>query len=257
MNNNFPGGHVEYSFEMYVDHRESIRCKIDDSRINEIIISKLVADDPFDCKWKLVVLCLEVSSISEVDSIVEENKDNIFNMISFVFREKVDNINKIGHGLIPKNNEEAQCHIIEPLDTVNIFGKVGGRKLNAAEIHELGEIFVHSKMINNDPLVTIFSYASRVEDHVVQFMFFYLILYEIYKKQSLIDNFIMKIYPETIRYSSTYNEKQETIFTKLRNEITHRANSSPEENKNDIICNVNKLKYIAHAAIMSQIAMKK
>jgi hypothetical protein len=257
MNGKFLGGHVEYSFEMYVDHRESIRCKIDDFRINEIVISKLVPDDPFDYKWKLVIFCQEVSSIEEVDSIGDENKENFFNLISFILNTGVYNTRKTGHGLIPREGEGVQGHMIIPTMTCNGVGRSGGRKLNAEEIHELGEIIAYSKKINNNPLVNIFSYASRVADPIVQFMFFYLILYEIYDEQRLIDKFIMKIFPNTVRNSSPHNNKQETIFTRLRNEINHRVNRSPEETKNDIICNVNKLKHVAHAAIVSQIAMKK
>ena len=78
----FPGGHVEYSYEMFIDHSEPINFKIDDSRIKEIVITKTVPNDPFDYKWQLVIICSEVSSIKEVDCIGEENKENIFNLIT-------------------------------------------------------------------------------------------------------------------------------------------------------------------------------
>jgi hypothetical protein len=38
----FPGGHVEYSFEMFVDHSEPINLKIDDSRIKETVLTKMI-----------------------------------------------------------------------------------------------------------------------------------------------------------------------------------------------------------------------
>ncbi|HBZ34939.1 MAG TPA: hypothetical protein DEO33_00700, partial [Rikenellaceae bacterium] len=67
---------------MFIDHSEPINFKIDDSRIKEIVITKTVPNDPFDYKWQLVIICSEVSSIKEVDCIGEENKENIFNLIT-------------------------------------------------------------------------------------------------------------------------------------------------------------------------------
>lgn len=249
----FLGGHIEYSFEMSIDHSESINLKIDDSRIKEIIITKSLPNDPFDYKWKLVVICYEVSSIEEVDCIGAENKENIFNLISLILKTGIKNIQQTGHGIIPIEGEGAHCHLIMPVMSCHGVMKSGGRKLNQSEIQELGKFLLQSKKLKDNPLVNIFSYAIRIDEPVVQFMLLYLILYEIFKDQKSIDKFIMKISQKTVQVLSPHNQKQETIFTKLRNEITHRVDSSPEETRNGIMCNMHSLKCIAHTAIMSEI----
>lgn len=250
---NFPGGHVEYSYEMFIDHSEPINFKIDDSRIKEIVITKTVPNDPFNYKWQLIIICSEVSSIKEVDCIGEENKENIFNLISFMLNTGIQNIRQTGHGVIPREGEGAQCHVIMPAMTCHGVMKSGGRKLNRSEIQELGEVLIQSKRLKNHPLVNIFSYAIKIDEPVVQFMLLYLILYEIFKDQKSIDKYIMKVSPRTLQVPSPYNNKPETIYTKLRNEITHRVDSSPEKTRNGIMSNTHSLKYIAHTAIMSEI----
>jgi hypothetical protein len=249
----FPGGHVEYSFEMFIEHSEPINFNNDDSRIKEIVITKSVPNDPFDYKWKLVMVCSEVSSIKEVDCIGEENKENIFNLISFMLNTGINEIRQTGHGVIPREGEGAQCHMIMPAMTCHGVAKNGGRKLNRSEIQALGEILIQSKRLKNHPLVNLFSYAIRIDEPVVQFMLLYLILYEIFKNQKSIDKYIMKVSPSTLQVPSPHNNKPETIYTKLRNEITHRVDNSPRETRSGIIGNTHKLKCIVHTAIMAEI----
>ena len=143
----FPGGHVEYSFEMFVDHSEPINLKIDDSRIKEIVLTKMIPDDPFDYKWKLVIICSEVSSINEVDTIGEENRENIFNLVSFMLNTGIHNIRQTGHGVIPRKGEGAQCHLIMAAMTCSGVAKSGGKKLSKSEIQELPKILVQSKRL--------------------------------------------------------------------------------------------------------------
>jgi|SRR6056297_2493102 len=84
-------------------------------------------------------------------------------------------------------------------------------------------------------------------------MLLYLILYEIFKNQKSIDKYIMKVSPNTLQVPSPHNNRPETIYTKLRNEITHRVDSSPGETRSGIIGNTHNLKCIAHTAIMAEI----
>ena len=131
--------------------------------------------------------------------------------------------------------------------------KSGGRKLNRSEIQELGELLIQSKKLKSHPLVNIFSYAIRIDEPVVQFMLLSLILYEIFKDQKSIDKYIMKVSPNTLQVPSPHNKKPETIYTKLRNEITHRLRGSPVGTRNGILCNTHNLKCIVQTAIMSEI----
>ena len=145
MKNKYPGGHIEYSFEMHVDYRQSIKCQIDDSRIKEIIFKKLLPDDQFDYKWRLIIVFSKVSSIEEVDSVGAEINDGIFNLLSFELKVGIYNIRQTGHGVIPREGEGAQCHMIMPAMTCNGVMKSGGRKLSQTEIKELGELLLSQK----------------------------------------------------------------------------------------------------------------
>ncbi len=249
----FPGGHVEYSYEMFIDHIEPIKLEIDDSRIKEIVLTKIMPNDPFDHKWKLSIICSEVSSINEVDSIAEKNRESIFNLISFMLNTGIHNIRQTGHGVIPIEGEGAQCHLIMPAMTCRGVAKSSGKKLNESEIQELAKVLIQSKRLQNHPLVNIFSYAIKIDGPIVQYMLLYLILYELFKNQKSIDKYIMPVSPNTLQVPSPHNNKPETIYTKLRNEITHRVDSSPEETKNGILSNIHGLKNIVHIAILEEI----
>jgi hypothetical protein len=247
----YPSGHIKYSFNMYVDYGKSIICNIDDSRIQKINIDKSFPDDPFDPKWQLVIIFFEVSSIEEVDSIGGEIKDDIFNLLSFKLKVEISDIRQTGHGVTPREGEGGQCYAILPAFTSYGEAKSGGRKLYQTEVDEIEQDLFKSKKLKKNTLVSIFSYAMRIKEPVVQFMLLYLILYEIYKDQKSIDEFIMKVAPNTVQIPSPHNSKLETIYTKLRNEITHRIGISPEETRNGIIGNMIGLKEISHVAIVS------
>lgn len=253
MNNKYPGGHVEFSFEMPVDHRQPIIFQINDPRVKELMFKKLSPIDQFDYKWQLVILLREVSSIEEVDNIGAEIKDSILDFLSFTLRTGVYNIQHTGHGLMPREGEGAQGHMILPALTCNGTIKSGGRKLSQTELDDMGDLLSKSALSNNPPLVSIFSYAMRIEEPIVKFMLLYLILYEVYKDQKSIDQFIMRASPSTLQMPSPHNGNPETVFTKLRNEVTHRISNPPERTRSEIITNMLELENIAHMAVMSQL----
>ena len=215
--------------------------------------TKLVPNDPFDYKWKLVIVCSGVSSIDEVDCIGDENKESIFKLVSLILNTGIHNIRKTGHGVIPREGEGAQCHMIMPAMTCSGVMKSGGRKLNKSEIQELKEVLVQSKRLKNHVLINTFSYAIRIDEPIVQFMLLYLILYELFKDQKSIDKYIMTVSPSALQVPSPHNNKLETIYTKLRNEITHRVDSSPDETKKGILSNIHGLKQIVQTAILEKI----
>lgn len=248
----YPSGHIKYSFNMYVDYGKSIICNIDDFRIQKINLNKSFPEDPFDPKWQLVIIFSEVSSIEEVDSISAEIKDEIFNLLCFKLKVKISDIRQTGHGVTPREGEGGQSHNILPSLTSYGEAKSGGRKLYQTEVDEIEQYLFKSKKFKNNSLISIFSYAMRIDEPVVQFMLLYLILYEIYKDQKSIDKFIIKVAPNTVQIPSPHNSKLETIYTKLRNEITHRIGISPEETRNGIIDNISGLKEISHVAIFSE-----
>lgn len=252
MNNLFPSGFVQYVFSMFLDYPTPIICRCGDPRIKSIELYKVDKEDCYDPKWNLVVNFNEVKSIEEVDSIGLEIINQLISLLSFTLKTKIDNIRKTGHGLTPKPGEGALCHIIAPSLIINATGKVGGREVKSEEISEIENNFLNHYPFNGNKntLIEIFSYALKNDDPVVKFMLLYLILYEIFAEQKKIDSFIMRINPETEQFQSSHNNKPETIYSKLRNEITHRVCISPDENRNKIMQCLHKFTEIAHKAIV-------
>jgi len=74
-------------------------------------------------------------------------------------------------------------------------------------------------------------------------LMFYLIIYDLCENQKGVDERILSIAPDTAitEYAYIKNGKpqtiRETIYTRLRNEVNHRANVSPEGTRNEIINN--------------------
>ena len=250
MNINYPSGHVEYSFEMHVDHNEIINCRADDPRIKEINFIKSNPNNPYDFKWRMTVIFLDVSSIEEVDQLGVLIKDNLLNQLSFKLKVRIGDIRLVGHGVTPRESEGGQCHMIMPAGTFHGTASSGGRKLDKFEINDIEKNLFKSKTFHNNSLVSMFSYSMGVEEPVVQFMMLYLILYEIFKTQKSVDEYIMKVAPETIQAPSPYNKGNETIYTKLRNQITHRIDISPDETREGVIGNILGLRNISHMSIL-------
>lgn len=62
----------------------------------------------------------------------------------------------------------------------------------------------------------------------------------------------MSIDSRTAQIASPHNRMLETIYTKLRNEITHRGKTPPEETRNGIIDNLCQFKEIVFQSILMQ-----
>lgn len=172
MNQPYPGGHVEYFFKMHVDHARSLSCNVSNARIKKIEINKISPDDPFDQKWRLVIIFNKVNSIQEVDNLGAEFKENVFTLLSFSLKEKIIDIRQTGHGLVPRDGEGAQCHLIMP--SLTCSGEVisGGRNLIQTEINEIENNLFTEDYSEKLPLVNLFNYAMRASDQVVQFIYF-------------------------------------------------------------------------------------
>jgi len=258
MNNNenislaYPSGYIEFCFNMYVDHKTSIPCKIDHPCVKEIIFEKVHPSDKFDPKWIMKIIFGEVVSIEEVNEIGNAIKDNIFDLLCLVLETKISEVRFTGHGLTPRQGEGSIAHIVLPSIQFCGTGRSSGMELSSEKVSEIQTQISNITVLKENPLIRIYRYAICNDEPIVQFMMLYLILYEIYKNQSAIDKYIMETSPNTVQTPSPLNDKFETIYTKLRNEITHRTNISHEQTRNEIINTLSEFKEITHKAINSQ-----
>ncbi len=245
----YPGGHVQFSFNMYVDHKNCISCKIDHPSVKEIIFEKFNSDDGFDPKWLMNIALREVNSIEQVDKIGNTIKDNILDKLCLILSTSITGVRLTGHGLIPREGEGAIAHCILPSMQASGTISCGGKKLDNKIISKVQNEISTISGTQHNPLNALFRYAICAIEPIVKFMMLYLILYEIFKKQAAIDEFIVKQSPHTIQTSSPHNREFETIYSRLRNEVTHRTGNPPESMRNDIISNISEFTKIVKIAI--------
>ncbi len=99
-----------------------------------------------------------------------------------------------------------------------------------------------------------FRFALQSEDHITRYMFCYNILLSLkHDKQKNVENFIKKELPNVPK-SKRENQRnvndEETVYTRLRNEIAHiRSNTSFEETSKEIKARVNELEALVYKAI--------
>ncbi len=245
----YPGGHVQFSFNMYVDHKNCISCKLDHPYVKEIIFEKCNPDDEFDPKWFMNIALREVNSIEEVGKIGNTIKDNILDKLCLILSTSITGVRLTGHGLTPRDGEGAIAHVILPAMQGSATASCGGKKLDNRIISKIQNEISTISGTHHNPLNALFRYAICSIEPIVQFMMLYLILCEIFNNQVAIDEFIVKQSPETIQTSSPHNQKPETIYRRLRNEVTHRTANPPESMRNEIISNISEFKKIVKIAI--------
>jgi len=256
----YPGGEAQYSFKMYAACDQPICCSLADPRVIECVFSKANPADPFDPAWHLRIRLGPLNSAKEIEEIGNAIKDDIFDKLSLAFNIRVDQIRMTGHSLMPIPNGGGIALGILPMPTLNMVARAGGRPLLADDIGNLQDSLSKSFPLPNSALVALYRSALSTDDPVAKFLILYLILYEVAgnDSQKAVDNLILKYAPltptdQTPRLDKTGQRKPtfETIYTRLRNEITHRIAAKPEENREVIISNLDAFQTIVHQVLRS------
>jgi hypothetical protein len=245
-----PSGHIQYAFDMLLSHDKKISFKIVHPKVNNIVFEKVNSTDQFDDKWLMTVHTGEVSSIKEVQEMGNAIKDIIVDTLALTLNTKIGEMKMVGYNLVPRFGEGAICNTCLEIESIGA-GKVGCSKLNSNDIQEIQNAFLTMPNSNYRHLITLFRYAISTDEPVFQFMLLYLILSEIqHHKQSAVDKYIMKVAPSTPQSVSPHESKiMETIYTKLRNEITHRTNVVYETTRAEIINHLYEFRRIVCTAI--------
>lgn len=249
----YPSGHIQYAFNMYVDHDTPIFCKVLHLKVGELVFEKVNPADQFDPEWLMTINLDTVYSIEEVHNIGDMVKDDILDMLSLILDTRISDTRVVGHGLAPRPGEGGIAHILGPPCKLCATGKVGGFKLNSKNIQDFQNALLKISSLRYKPLIGLFRYAIRTDEPVVQFIILYLILYEMHKTQQAVDKYIMKVAPTTPQELSPHTRKLETIYTKLRNEITHRTNVGPETTRAEVMNYLDDFRRIVHEAMKSRI----
>jgi hypothetical protein len=249
----YPAGHIRYAFKMHVAHDIAITCKVAHPKVRELVLEKVTPADEFDAEWIMTIHFGSVNSIEEVDEVGNSIKDDIIDMLSFILNTKIAETKLVGHGLTPRPGEGGIAHLLLPSPKFGGTGKVGGFRLSSENIQEVQNAVSRISGLKHKPLISLFRHAISTDEPLVQFMIFYLILYEMYRTQPAVDRYIMNVAPSTPQSISPHTRKPETIYTKLRNEITHRTSGGLEITKAEIVNHLDEFRVIVHRAVKSRI----
>ncbi|MEZ5582006.1 MAG: hypothetical protein R3F37_03785 [Candidatus Competibacteraceae bacterium] len=116
------------------------------------------------------------------------------------------------------------------------------------------KVHLESSTLPGEDQYKLFNFATRQKDPVARFMFLYNILLSLRKdKQTNVDIFIAQEELGVQQTPSPKTSKLETIYTRLRNEVSHvRKGAIPQNTKKDITENVGKLQELVKKAIIQQ-----
>jgi hypothetical protein len=236
---------------MYAVCDQAISCYFVHSDVREIILEKVYPSDIYSTEWQITFHFGPVRSIEDVDEIGDAIKNEIFDMIAFTLNTKITQIRLIGHGLTPRSGEGGIAHLLAPAFKCNASAKVECFPLSDELVKEVQDKLSRTLAPRYKALIGLFRQAISTEEPIVQFLILYLILYDTFKTQSKVDKKILSHAPNTLQSVSPFNGKDETIYTRLRNEITHRPATSPEITRKEIMDNLDSFRTIVRGIIKS------
>jgi hypothetical protein len=247
----YPAGCIQYVFKMHVTHDRPISCKLVHSNVRELFFEKVNPTDEYDPEWRMTIHLGPVHSIEEVDETGNAIKADICDMLSLTLNTKITGIRVAGHGLTPHSDEAGIAHLLLPPFECNATGRVSGFRLSSSNVQEVQDAVSRISISRHKPLISLFRHAIGVDEPIIQFLILYLVLYDLYRNQQEIDRQIMLLEPSTPQSLSPHNEKSETVYTRLRNEIAHRTNIGPETARAEIIDNLYGFRMIVHRILKS------
>ena len=258
----YPSGHEQYSFKMHVTHDNTLSFKIAHPKVEEVIFQKKRPEDQFNPEWLMTIHFGPVFSMDQAKEIGNTIKDDILDMLSLTLKTKINELKMVGSGLAPRIGERGIVHSVLPFSfEIVAHGRTGTWRLCDNNIREIQDGLL--KIIRGKPryLIRLFRYAINAEDPVIQFLFLYLILYQMCENQDEVDRMILGIAPNTpssAKPTKKADQKKpksptETIFTRLRNEIGHGREVDPEVTRREIMIHLDEFKDIVHTTLKAMV----
>lgn len=170
------------------------------------------------CKIKSKTLSIKPSIIDDCLRLCQKIRTNI----SFKLQSKIGEVEYRSGEIRDGNNSSIEINI--KLPHLQLSGRMT-TTFGTATCKSLQHFVVQYHESNSVPM-TLYVKTFDINDPMSKFMILYLTMAILHgDNQANIDNFIIKIAPDTKLYDSPLSKvKQETIYTKLRNEIAHHRN---------------------------------
>ncbi|MFI0414250.1 MAG: hypothetical protein ACH255_08920 [Candidatus Thiodiazotropha sp.] len=175
----------------------------------------------------------------------------IADRISFQFARKVENIKCDGWSLPVVGNNR---HVVVR-DFALVWDVVNATITPGEETLYNLKLLLESPIQQKDTYFPQFRFACSQRDPVTKYMFLYNLLLLLHNdKQARVDAYILNVEPNTPVFPSPIKDNvNETIYTKLRNEVAHtRLNASASATVKEIQSKVNALQIITKKCIEQQ-----
>jgi hypothetical protein len=257
----YSGGEAQYSFRMFATYDQPICCTLADPRVVDCVISKVDPSDRFDPAWLLTIRLGPVSSVEEIAAIGNAMQDDIFDRLPLALDLRIDHIRMVGHSLTPMPGGGAIAHLMSPMPSVTASGRTGGRELLADDVQALQNSLTKAAPPSKGALVALYRSALATDDPVAKFLILYLIVYEKSgnDRQEATDKLISDNTPDPGWKTRSWVDKKgvkkstmEAIYTRLRNEITHRTEVETEKNRAEIIAHLDAFQKIVRQILQGR-----
>ena len=250
--NLYPAGYVRYSFQMYASYEQAISCNLaHHPNVREIIFEKVYPANIYSPEWQMTINFGRIHSIEDVDKAGEAIKDELFDILSFTLDTRITGIKLADHGLTPRSGEGGIADLLIPMMQCNASAKVGCFPLSEVSVKEVQNTFLRTSDPQHKKFIELFRYAIGADESIVQFLIYYLILYEICNNQHGVDEKILSFEPDTPQTLSPKNQKDyETVYTRLRNELTHRTTANRETTRMEIMNCLDSFRAIVHRILV-------
>ncbi len=246
------GGEVRYAFRMLASFDQPLRCTTTHPNVLECVFSKSSPADEYDPAWSLVIRFGPVHSLDEIEAMADEIKEDLLDRLSFALNTKADRIRLTG----------SSAHTYLPMPTLEASGRTGGRPLNTDDVREVQASLAKSYASEKSgTAIELYRSALGTDDPVGKFLILYLILYVMtaHETQPEVDNLIRSVERSTVempippRPNVRRTGKSETIYTQLRNAITHRAAVKREAVKRGVLDNLDPFQMIVLKVIRASL----
>lgn len=259
LENNYPGAYVKYAFELFGKTFESFSCSVANTAIKEIVFEKAKTDEPSDTTFWMTFNFGPVNSLDDARTISDSLKEQILDKLLFELESRIEKARLVEHNVEHRPGEGMHGNMILP--ALQGHGIINSKpyKLPYTEITKI-QVSINKELNNKqNTLLKLYRHGLNINDPVTQFIMLYLILDIITAKngqsnQNTIDSLILGIdrsTPQSPHPTKKKNGKpvEETIYTRLRNEIIHRE-CDHEATRNEILNRIDGFKRIVKAALI-------
>ena len=225
-----------------------VRFEPIDVNVPHAAVEKVVLQTENDERLKITFHLIDVFTFEGAEAIAARILPSIINRLAFYRNVSVGEPYQIG-GTLPKDPSDSLHTVRRDLlllwdEAIPILTL--GDDMREELARQLEQPYTHHD------LYSLYRFASGQSDELARFMFFYNILLQLHNDiQRQVDAFILQERPDVPQSPSPRSQgRNETVYTRLRNEVGHRrAGTTPEQTRREIQENIAAFQELVRTAI--------